>query len=262
MVYAKTDDSSVYYEIYGDGKPLVLIPGIACSIDFNWKEILPDLTRNFQVIAFDSRGIGKTQYGNKSFQIDEVANDIFFLLDHLGIDKVSLFGHSMGTAIALSFAHKYPNRVENLILSNGFARLNQRNRTTLEGAFLLLEEQVPVKKLLYLLMPWVFSEQFLSNPQNKNKVIELNATRNPTPEGVKHQIGALLSLDSRPWLKEINSRTLVISADDDLMFPFDEGRYLASQIENATFVQIPGGHASHVEQPLLVVSLINDFIQN
>src|SRR3989338_5960245 len=106
MGFAKTDGGSVYFEIYGEGKPLVLICGITGSIDYYWQAMLPELTRNFQVIVFDSRGMGKTEYSSKNFLIESIANDIFFLLDHLGIEKASLFGHSMGSCVAQVFAHK------------------------------------------------------------------------------------------------------------------------------------------------------------
>ncbi len=257
--YAKTDDSSVYFEIYGEGKPLVLVCGLTGSVDYYWQAILPELARNFQVIVFDSRGMGKTQYTNKNFLIEGITNDIFFLLDHLGIEKVSLFGQSMGASVTQTFARKYPQRVENIILCNGFHQLNQKDRIMLEGVLSLLEEKVPVQKLFYLLMPWIFSEKFLSNTQTRNKLKEFYAHRSLSPEGVKHQIEALLVFNSGPWLKEIDVRTLVISSKDDLMFPLSEGEFLSSKIPDALYIEIEGGHASHVEQAPQLVSIIRDF---
>lgn len=261
MGYAKIDDGSLYFEIYGEGQPLVLICGITGSIDFYWHTVLQDLQTKFQVITFDTRGAGKTEYSQKSFTIDQLADDVSHLLDHLGIEKASVLGHSMGSAIAQTFAHKHPNRLSSMILCNTFPRLNHKDQLMISSILGLLDEDVPLKKIFWTFMPWIYSDHFLSDEQRREKVLEFYANRHIERIGFKQQAEALLMFDSRSWLDQVKADTLVISSSDDIMFPPELGNTMAEQIPKAKYIELSGGHAVHVEQSSKLTSLITDFIR-
>ena len=260
MSEAKIDDGSVYFEIIGEGKPLVLICGITGSIEYYWQALLPELSAHYQVIAFDSRGMGKTKYPDKSFTIEQIADDVSNLLDHLGIEKASFFGHSMGSAVSQAFASKYPNRIEKMILCNTFSKLTSRNRTVVEGILDLLDENVPQKKIFWSQMPWMFSEAYLSNDQVKEKLKAFYAERKLCSIGLRRQIESLLIFDSEKWLGNLDVKTLVISSADDIMFPPEKGEQMAKKIKCARYVIIEGGHASPMERAPQLVTLIKDFL--
>ena len=113
-------DINIAYKIFGKGDPLVLISGLAGSMD-SWDPLLIErLASNYSVIAFNNRGVGNTTSGQESFSIKQFAIDTFGLLDVLNISKAHVLGHSMGGMIALELALMQPERVSKLIISASF----------------------------------------------------------------------------------------------------------------------------------------------
>ena len=101
------------YTRRGKGTPLVLIHGFPLD-HTSWDEVASLLENEFDVITPDLRGFGQSTTVETPYTISDMADDLAGLLDHLGIEKVALAGHSMGGYVALAFAKKYPQRVSGL----------------------------------------------------------------------------------------------------------------------------------------------------
>ncbi|MDH6250941.1 pimeloyl-ACP methyl ester carboxylesterase [Chryseobacterium sp. H1D6B] len=111
----KLKDADLYYEIYGEGEPLVLLHGNSGSIQDFYQEI-PELSKYYKVIAVDARGQGKsTDTSKKDFTYKIFADDVKALVDDLGLKKVSIMGWSDGGNTGLEFALKYPEILNKLI---------------------------------------------------------------------------------------------------------------------------------------------------
>jgi pimeloyl-ACP methyl ester carboxylesterase len=108
--------ANIYYETHGQGEPLVLIPSTAFSGEV-WKPSQIALAKSLQLIIYDPRGCGRTTQMQQVFTINQMANDVVALLDHLQIPAAHLCGHSMGGRIALEMALNFPDRVKSLILA-------------------------------------------------------------------------------------------------------------------------------------------------
>jgi pimeloyl-ACP methyl ester carboxylesterase len=108
--------ANLYYETHGQGEPLVLIPSTAFSCEV-WKPSQLPLARSTQLILHDPRGCGRTTETQKVYTINQMANDVVALLDHLKIPSAHLCGHSMGGRIALEMALNFPGRVKSLIMA-------------------------------------------------------------------------------------------------------------------------------------------------
>ena len=107
----------LYYESHGQGEPLVLIPSTAFSGEV-WRPFqVPELSRSLNLIIHDPRGCGRSHVVQEVYTIDQMANDVVALLDHLGIRSAHVLGHSMGGRIALSMALNFPGRVKSLIMA-------------------------------------------------------------------------------------------------------------------------------------------------
>ena len=107
----------LYFESHGAGEPLVLVPSTAFSCDV-WKAYqVPTLSRELQLIIHDPRGTPRSRPIQKVYTINEMANDIVALLDHLKISSAHLLGHSMGGRIALEMTLNFPGRVKSLIMA-------------------------------------------------------------------------------------------------------------------------------------------------
>ncbi len=110
---APVNDIQMYYAVYGQGEPVLLIHGGLGSADA-WGFQVPELAESHKVIVADSRGHGRSTRSEKPFGYALMADDYLALLDHLGIDKVALVGWSDGGIIGLEIAIRHPERLSRL----------------------------------------------------------------------------------------------------------------------------------------------------
>ena len=111
--YAPVNGIKMYYETYGEGKPLLLIHGNGGSV-FSCREQIPFFSKHYKVIAVDSRGQGQTNDNADSLTYDLMADDIHAFLEYLKIDSVYIFGQSDGAIVGLILAIRYPKKVKML----------------------------------------------------------------------------------------------------------------------------------------------------
>ncbi|MES2266838.1 MAG: alpha/beta hydrolase [Bacteroidota bacterium] len=114
--YAPVNGIKVYYEVYGQGKPLVLLHGAFMTIAGNWAEMIPELSKTRKVIAIEMQGHGHTPYSDRSLTHLNLANDVAGIMDYLKIDSADVAGYSMGGSVAYQFAIQYPKRVKRLVI--------------------------------------------------------------------------------------------------------------------------------------------------
>ncbi|RYE29206.1 MAG: alpha/beta fold hydrolase [Hyphomicrobiales bacterium] len=113
----ETPDGAVLHAFKeGHGQPLLLVSGLSGSAAF-WSEIAATLSRSFQVIRFDQRGIGASTRGEAPCSIDLLAQDSLAVLDAAGVSRAVVLGHSTGGCIAQAIAKQAPGRLDGLILS-------------------------------------------------------------------------------------------------------------------------------------------------
>ncbi len=107
----------LYYEEFGTGSPVVLMPGTGFSLDVWQPHPVEELKENHRVITFDSRGLGRTECDDEFFTIEQLAADVAALLDHLDAEPAHVIGHSIGGRIALELALTPPPKVRSLIMA-------------------------------------------------------------------------------------------------------------------------------------------------
>lgn len=113
---APVNGIKVYYEVYGEGKPLVLLHGAFYTIDLNWSELIPELSKTRKVIALEMQGHGHSPYSDRKLDIVSLAKDVEGVLDYLKIDSADVAGYSMGGSIAYQFAVQSPKRLRKLVI--------------------------------------------------------------------------------------------------------------------------------------------------
>ncbi|MGF7007154.1 alpha/beta fold hydrolase [Aminobacter sp. BE322] len=120
--YAKVNGVNYYYEIRGEGEPLLLLHGGLGSIDM-FGPVLPALSKNRQVIAVDLYGHGRTALTDRKMSLIDMGDDMAGLLEQLGYAKVDAMGYSLGSGVAMRLAVQHPDMVRRLVLvSAGFAQ--------------------------------------------------------------------------------------------------------------------------------------------
>jgi pimeloyl-ACP methyl ester carboxylesterase len=113
--YADVNGLHLYYETYGSGAPLVLLHGGMLTIDLNFATLIPTLAQTHTVIGVELQGHGRTANIDREITYPHLASDVVALLDHLGIDKAAVLGHSMGGGVALELAVSHPDRVSAIV---------------------------------------------------------------------------------------------------------------------------------------------------
>src|SRR3954453_10647703 len=113
--YVDVNGVHMYYEIHGEGTPLVLLHGGMLSIDLNFAGLIPTLSRRHRVIGVELQGHGRTADIDREIAPAALASDVVGLLDHLGIDRAHVLGHSMGAAVTMELAISYPDRVRSVV---------------------------------------------------------------------------------------------------------------------------------------------------
>lgn len=113
---ATANGTKVYYEIYGEGKPIILLHGAFYTIELNWSELIPELSKTRKVIALELQGHGHTPFSERKLDIVSLAKDVEGVLDYLKIDSADVAGYSMGGSIAYQFAVQSPKRLRKLVI--------------------------------------------------------------------------------------------------------------------------------------------------
>lgn len=114
--YAPVNGQKVYYEIYGQGTPIVLLHGAYMTIGLNWGPLIPELSKTHRVIAIEVQGHGHTPWTNRPLTLEAVADDVDKTLQYLKIDSADIVGYSYGGSLAYTLAIKNPKRVNKLVI--------------------------------------------------------------------------------------------------------------------------------------------------
>lgn len=200
--YLKLQDTNLYYEIYGEGEPLILLHGNSGSIKDFYQQI-PVLSKQYKVIAIDTRGQGKSiDSSKKDFTYKIFADDVKALIDQLKLNKVNIAGWSDGGNTGLEFALKYPERLNKLI-------------TIGANAF---PDGVDDK----------LTDHF------ENKMLVMKALKDPKKFNEQRLLNIMLTQPriTRKDLNKIVSRVLVIAGDKDVIKP-EHTELIAKEIPNA-----------------------------
>jgi pimeloyl-ACP methyl ester carboxylesterase len=114
--YAPVNGIKVYYEVYGEGRPLVLLHGAFMTIEMNWGQLIPELSKTRKVIAIELQGHGHTPFSDRKLDLSTMASDVVGVMDHLKVDSADVAGYSMGGSVAYQLTIQSPKRVKKLVI--------------------------------------------------------------------------------------------------------------------------------------------------
>jgi 3-oxoadipate enol-lactonase len=117
MAVARINDIDLYYEVHGEGDPLVLVAGYTCDHAF-WSGVVPGLAKRFRVVTFDNRAVGRTKDAGHPFSIETMAADTAGLIRQLGLFRPAIVGQSMGGAIAQTMLARFPDVCGRCVIVN------------------------------------------------------------------------------------------------------------------------------------------------
>jgi pimeloyl-ACP methyl ester carboxylesterase len=114
--YIPVNGIKVYYEVYGKGKPIVLLHGAFYTIEMNWAQLIPELSKTRKVIAIEFQGHGHTPFSERKLDIASLASDVDGVMNYLKIDSADVAGFSMGGSVAYQLAVQSPKRIRKLVI--------------------------------------------------------------------------------------------------------------------------------------------------
>lgn len=242
---------NVYYEWHGvgDGLPVVFVRGTGADSS-RWMPQVEGYRDRYRCLIFDNRGSGKSDAPPGPYSVEMMAEDVWALLDHEGVDRAHLSGLSLGGAIALRMAVDDPDRVATLQLHGSWARthgyaamyLGLLKRFLETGGLDLYYEGA----LLYLFPPDYITENYALVQGILDRMKE-----NSSPAaGLLGQLDANLTHDEAARLGAVRAPTLVTVGELDMCLPPYFSQELADGIPGAELVVFPGGsHLFGIQDP-------------
>ncbi|MDH3251833.1 MAG: alpha/beta hydrolase, partial [Ignavibacteria bacterium] len=116
MSFILSNDSTVYYEEYGTGEPLILLPGLLGTIESHWRRFIPSFAQRFHTVAVDLRGHGRTNNPSGILSLRALVEDLHVLLDTLQLPHVRICGYGIGGYIGLLYGLQHPGSVQYLVM--------------------------------------------------------------------------------------------------------------------------------------------------
>ena len=236
MPNAKVNDINMYYEIHGDGDPLLIIWGMGGEIS-TFVNYMDNLDKDYKLIFFDNRGTGRTDKPDAQYSFEMMAEDTVGLLDKLNIESAHVLGISMGSRIALIMAAKYPERVKSLILNVAAAR------STCDDP-----QAASSHEKLYAAM-------------TQPGFLEVMGGYPPTVESFIRQFEALKNFDGIDLLGKINAPTLIVNSTKDDSTPVIFAEELFEGISNSKLILVEEDHLFIRTKPDLLIEPVLEFLE-
>ena len=244
----QANGQELYYEIHGNGPPLVLVMGIGYDSSLWTLAQVPALSTRFQVILVDNRDAGRSSKAHGPYEIADMADDLAGLLDALEIPHTHLLGLSMGGMIAQEFALRHEHRLDRLVLA-GTGAAPARSAVDPIHVWNWVKANDPTGEVFGgLQFVSLFSTAFLRNHQAVRDTADLLAS-SPYPigpEAYARQAEAYQRFDALERLASISVPTLVVVGEQDLLTPPWIAREVADAIPDARFEVIRGDGSSHL----------------
>jgi pimeloyl-ACP methyl ester carboxylesterase len=256
--YALSGDVNIAYQVMGDGPvDIILVPGFISHIEFRhelpgYTAFLRHLSTFARVVSFDKRGQGLSDRVSDAPSLEQRMDDVRAVMDTIGSQRATLFGHSEGCAMSALFAATYPERVSRLILFGGYVT---RRDVILEE---LLEQRVKLWGTGAMIKR--VAPSLAANPDAVAQFAKFERL-SASPGAVKSFTVLNSQIDISSILPAIRVPTLVLHRRGDMQVPVEFGRELAAGIPDAKFIEYPGSdHIITTDDVDAVLGDIEEFI--
>ncbi len=253
----------MYYEIAGEGPPLLLIYGLA-GRGKSFLHQIPVLAEHYQVISFDNRGIGETDQPEAAYTIPQMADDAAGLLDALGIESAYVFGISMGGMIAQELVLRHPGKIRKLVL--GCTHSGRKHCTPSPQWVTDIFKSLPGKPRAQVVnecVPFNYSPYTQEHhPEIIESLYEVSVKNLQRGYAYANQLSAVYNFDAYDRLPEIQTPTLVVTGTDDVLIPPENSREIAKRIPGAQLIEFErAGHLFFAERADAVNQALLDFFK-
>jgi len=229
---------SMYYEVHGEGTPIMVIWGIGGEISSFIHALIAHVNASFQVIYFDNRGSGRSEKPDIPYSIEMMADDTAALMDGIGINRAHILGISTGSRIALSLVDRHPEKVLSLVLHVAASRSPGSDEP---------EAQATYDRLYQAMIQPGFMEKMLIHP--------------PSIDSFKRQFKALVDFDGRSILHSIRVPVLIVNGSHDPSTPVSLAMELHDGICGSELLLVEGDHMIARNHPDLLIEPLFFFLK-
>jgi 3-oxoadipate enol-lactonase len=261
MPTTEANGQTIYYEVHGEGEPLLCVQGLAADT-LSWALQVPAFSARHRTIVFDNRDVGQSSLSEAGYEIADMAQDALALADALGLDSFHLLGMSMGGAIAQEMALAAPERIRTLTLAVTFAAGGPWART-LSSVWSARVHRMSREERIDELMLLCFSEEFFENAEAVAWIrgMMLQNPHPQPPEAFARQLDASSRHDAKDRLGELAMPTHVIGAEYDILVPVWKSREIAALIPGSKLTVLETcPHGLSVERAEVFNRAVLDFI--
>ena len=252
--YAPVNGLKMYYEVRGSGKPIVLLHGAFMTIRTNFGMLIPELSKNRQVIAVELQGHGHTADIDRPFSFENMADDVSALLKYLKVESADILGYSLGGMVAWQLVIRHPELAKKLVIISAVYKY---------------EGWTPETRAI---MPKITPELFNGSPMKS----EYDSVA-PDPKHWTQFVSKMKQFVTTPYdftaekIKTIKSPTLIITGDGDgvlpehavEMFRLRKGKYMVDfgPVPDTQLAIFPGtSHISVMMQTAWLLSIVSAFL--
>jgi pimeloyl-ACP methyl ester carboxylesterase len=246
-MYADVNGLHMYYELHGEGSPLVLLHGGMLTIDLSFAGLIPTLAQSHQVIAVELQGHGRTGDIDREISPWNSASDVIALLDHLGIDRAHVLGHSMGAAVTLELAVSHPDRVRSVVPISASVRPDGLHEDLTDPTKMATSTRLPTQ-------------------QDFADFTDAYKRLSPHPDHFDDFFAALSAnqADTRGWTDEqlasITAPTLIVQGDRDFVTN-EHAALMQRLIPGSQLAILPGStHMDATRRPDLLLPILAGFL--
>lgn len=262
MRFRLESGKELYYEIHGEGSPLLLLNGIMMSTA-SWQEFIEPFSAHHQLVLVDFLDQGQSDKVERPYDHQLQIDALNELVEGLGLEGIHLAGISYGGEIALQYAIAYPEKIKKLLLFNTCAETsywleevgNAWNKASHDG------EAYYLTTIPFIYSPLFFTQNKEWMEARKEKLLPVFS--NPGfIESMRRLTDSSVGYGVKDQLHEINIPTLIVGSEYDFVTPFYQQEELHKEISDSELVFVPAsGHAIMYEKPVLFTSLVTGFIQ-
>ena len=258
-MHVRVNGISLAYQERGTGLPLIFLHAFPLNRTM-WAPQEEALSSQFRVITVDLRGHGESDAPLWHYTLDQAADDISALMDHLSIRQAVLVGLSMGGYILFSFYRRYPDRVKGLVLADTKAQADTPDGRDARFQMAQIANQQGSTAIADLMLPKLLSPDTITTKPDLVRTIRSMIEGNQI-SGIAGDLMAMAERpDSTPLLETITCPTHIIVGERDQATPPSEAKFMADRIPHARLTVIPdAAHLANVEQPDTFTHILHVF---